>query len=331
MNRKFWQGGLCIALGLMIAAPAIASDALLQYVPEKVTAVVSINFNRIMNLPVMKKVRKENADVKKEFAKIDSKLKRWNLTVDSAVTDVMIFAVDENSFGAVGTTNVKEKDLPEVLKIFSEDHEIKVVKKTIAGKKCYVTQQESSAGNKPVAITYLKPNVFLMSEESRFAKVVNDMKGKKVSANKVIMGQIVELNQKAPLWAAFEVPKDNKQKGPMANVNSGGLSVDVLKNGAVVIDGDLECKDEQSVGMLQMQMQMMLMALASTVAQQDPQMAPEISKAIKIEGKKNHIKLNINIPKDLQDKIQNSVKKIQEKRNSMPAGGMMMPPAPPKK
>jgi hypothetical protein len=141
--------------------------------------------------------------------------------------------------------------------------------------------------------------------------VLDELKKSNVTKNKKMMAWKKDVTPEALVWAMFDLPKTTKpkQKNPMMagpeNVEGGMLSLSMKGKDKKDIDLDLvlECKDQQTSGMMLMQAKMLIGCLAMSSSQNNPELAMELNKAIVINSEGKNLKAKVSLPKSLQDKL----------------------------
>jgi hypothetical protein len=324
---------LLLAAVAMLSVALSAGDELLKFVPKDVDVVVSVNAEKIINLPLFKDMR-EKADFQKDYKDLELKLKKYGYKPEQVLKSAAFFGAKDGESGLVADTAVKEATLEKMIKdgLFTEH--VKVETKTIKGRKVFVATPVSPADVvKNNMLTYLNPNVVLIADSKDFENILAATAKGNVTANKDLMARKTAVSKDAVIWAVFDLPKSGQPAaapaGPM-----GGNPADQISGGCVAVsfigkdsndidlDATIECIDEKSANQTSMQVNMMKMMLVPQAFKGNPQLGMEMSNALNVTPQGKILKAKVSVPKALQDKIKAHVEKM--KNQPAPAA----PPAP---
>jgi predicted transcriptional regulator len=325
---------MTIAIVTVVALSSIVVSAgtkLVNFVPAGAEGILSVNVSRVLDLPLLKELRKENQDFQMQWLQFEQGLKNLGLSVKDLPTEAMFFfRADKSMSGAVVRTPLNEKNFVALLNRDKSGKKSYSVE-TVAGKKVYVLKGKQ--GNNPaavdkVAISFLAPDVAVVAEKPQMNVVLS---GISKSANKALRSNAAKVNREALAWMVFKqkaqaTPVQPGVPNPLSSVDTVGLSLDLTGKNQKDIDlnAEIVCKDANSASMMAMQAQGMLMMLTANAFQKNPALGNEIGKAIKIKPQGKVLSAKVNVPEPLCKKIR---KYIEENKKAAPVGRPAAGPA----
>jgi len=286
---------------------------------------------------MLKNLRKEQKEVEEGFQEMEKELAKYGFKMSDIPSSIVIFLEDEDKGGALIQTTITEDKFKATLDKALKDVPVSFKTQKLAGKDVYVFKSEQKIDafspmgipdptKKDGVLTYVQSDVVLITDKTCFSSVINSIgKGKLDSKltsrkSKVVKG--------APFWAVFDIKQEAASPGapagdPMSQMGKGitggsaYLNFQGPKQSDIFLGVCLDCIDENSAAMMQMQLQMG-MSMIGMVFQENPQLGMEVQKAIKLEAKGNNLLVNISVPETLIDKIKVHVEKQQSKKKAMP-------------
>ncbi len=283
------------------------AEDLINFVPADTEGLISVDAERLVNLPHLKDLRKENAEFNANWAKFESELDNYGLKTSDLPSRIMVFfkvdAGTQNA-GILALTKIPEAKLVELLK--TNKDKLAYAEKTISGRKAYVISKKAQ-NTDSVVITYLKTNLVLICDEDKaeqFCKAVGKTKNEKlIAADK-------KADQKALINIFFvkdvkPAPADpGMPPNPMESIKSAVIALDLVgkEQKDINLKADLDCADTNGAAQMAMQLKTFVMIMGMQMAQ-DPALSKSVTEAIKIDQKDNNIKIDISVSESLLNKI----------------------------
>jgi hypothetical protein len=318
---------LTIATVAVVSLSTIAVSAgtkLVNFVPAGAEGVLSINVKKVINLPLLKELRKDNLRFQAEWLQFEQGLKNIGLSMKDLPSKVMFFfRLDKSMSGAVVRTPLNEKNFIAVLNSDKSGKKSYSVE-TVAGKKVYVLKGKQ--GNNPaavdeIAISFLAPDVAVVAEKTQMAVILS---GISKDANKVLRTNAAKINSQALAWTVFKqedqaISAQFDLSNPLGSVETFGLSIDLTgtKQKDINLDAEIVCNNANSASMLAMLTKM----LAINAFKQDPALVDDINKAIKINPQGKVLSAKASIPEPLCKKIFQYIGESKKAAPVAPAAG----------
>jgi hypothetical protein len=316
---------LSVAVAFVFVANTIATagENLLNYVPEKSQVLVFAKLRDFLQLSLISELKEKNAKFKESLDQLEKGFKDKNITLEQLVGSIAVFSMEGDNVGVVFTTKISEAKLKELLSDKSVSKEgIKFTETKMNGKNVIVIETPVKSSDIPTnvdldkqsVITYLKKDLVLLTEKDCFGKVIEAITKSNITKNKKMMAWKKDIPANALLWAMFDLPEKQDQKtppnpmmGPGPDSIEGGmlaLAFTGKDKKDIMLDIVLDCKDEQTSGMMAMQAQGAIGLIAMQSNAQNPELAMELSKAISIKNNGKKLNAKISLPKSLQDKLE---------------------------
>ena len=308
------------------------AENIINYVPAEANGVFKIDAERLLKLPLIEDLRKENKDFKDNWTKFESELKKYGLkTSDLPSKLIMFFNVGPGTQDAgvlALSEKINEAKLVKLLK--ANKTTVSYTEKTIAGRKAYIVSQKDEKNKDKVAITYIKENLVLLCDEKKaeqFFKAVGKTKNNKLiasdkKADKKALASVLYV--KTAKAAPAPAPGMTAPQNPADTINSATIALNLVGNNQkdISLKADVECIDKTNAAQLAGQMKMMTMMMTMQFAQ-NQELSQALTEAIKVEQKEKNVNINISVPETLMKKIQAA---MEEKKKQ--AQARRMAPAP---
>jgi len=308
----------------------------LKSVPGNITALFSIDVKRLIKLPIIQEMRKNNQEFNTGMLDIENKLKSQGILIDKLADKLYIFAVDEKNYGAVFSTEIKESQMEGLFaEVMKTNKNALIDTKLISGKKVFILNNNSSADNslrtKEVTVmTYLQNDVILFSTQDQITDIYKKIKDSNITSNKKFIDRKDTVDKNAIAWLIFDLPPNKthaKNNNMMlaaydGKVNGGNIALTLTgkENKDIGIDANLECVDAQTSSMMALQ----LNALMMFAVPQNAQFASDLAKAVKIQATDKNVTGKIFLSAELQGKLKDFFNQQQQQGAmnpmQMPAG-----------
>jgi len=327
---------LSFAAALIVPCQAADLQGLLKNAPQSSTVIVAADLGRIVNLPAVKEMRKEDPKFDKEFQELELKLGAQGLTIDQFASGLVVFANEGGDFsGLLISTKLGDAKLESLLKgeIFGSPSSSYSVE-TVSGRKTYILKgakppilseanaipgleaKIDNASGKTIALCFLDPETLLAIDRNDLEKYFAAQKGvaERLSARK---GSI---DAEAPLWGVIDIPKkQDAQQGnlsPMAMMDkvvgaAFSLNLKGQTQEDLYIKLCLECQDKAAAAFTTTQIQQLLFMLTMASSQKNPQLSGQLMNAIALSNADKNVLIDINLPKKLLESIKDSLKPQQ--------------------
>lgn len=345
MKKMFLCLAATAAFVFAASTNAKAGENLLTYVPEKSEVLIYAELASILQLPMIKDLKKENDDFRESYDNLEKGLKEKGLKLEDLIHSIAVFSMKGDNSGAVFTTSVSESKLKEILSDKGVSKEgIKYKEAKMNGKNVLIIETPVKNGSIPGSsvslekqsvLTYLKKNLVLLTEKSCFGTVVDQIKKSNITKNKKMMAWKKDVSPDSLVWAMFDFPPKPKKNPPQQpnptmgpdisdSILGGMLSLSLSGKDKkdITLDVVLDCKDEKTSRMMAMQAQFAIGGGAMAMCNGNPELAMEVSKAIVINPEGKKLKVKLSLPKTLQDKIKEHAEKMKNAPQQAAPGGM---------
>lgn len=307
----------------------------LKSVPSDITALFSIDVKKLIKLPIVQEMRKNNQEFNTGMLDIENKLKSQGILIDKLADKLYIFAIDEKSYGAVFSTEIKESQMEGLFaEVMKTNKNALIDTKLISGKKVFVLNNNNSPAEKSprakevTVMTYLQDDVILFSTQDQIVDIYKKIKDSNITSNKKLIGRKDTVDKNAIAWLIFELPqnKTHSQNNNMmlaaydGKVSGGNIALTLTgkESKDIGIDANLECIDAQTSSMMALQ----LNALMMFALPQNAQFSSDLVKAVKIQANDKNVTGKIFLSSELQGKLKDFFNQQQGAMNPMqiPAG-----------
>jgi hypothetical protein len=339
---------------LLASAPGLFAASnldLLKEAPQSSSAAIAADISKLLELPAVQDARNRDQELEKQFQELEAKLAKHNLKITDMVSNFVVFSDDIGSFGGLlASSSLGEEKLEALLKgeIFgSPTSEYSI--ETIAGHKTYIlkgakpkdlipgqgklpgsAQLDSlmkQSQEKTVALTFLSKDTLLVIGREDYEKYLAAPKG----LSKDILARAATVDDKAPVWGVFSLPKKalnpsqapnsfaEKISGVAFSINSKPIPKDDL-----CVKVSLECIDDASAAFAASQIQTMVMAMTFSAAQNPQSPVAELVNALILDNKGRFVTLELPISKKTLEKLN----KRQQPQQAPQLQGQATPGAP---
>lgn len=331
---------LGVALAVSAFIPHLASgsaqqdEALLAAVPESSEMIFSLDVARVIDLPLVNELRKNDPEASKQFTELEAKLAKHGLKLKDFASSIMVFAKEDGFGGGIVSTKIGEQKLESFLKgeIIGTPSQFSV--ENIQGRKVFILSgaekslipdpalaaaltagiDSDPAQQKSVALTFIAPEQLLFMEKSNLDAYFAAKKG----APQSLLKRKEPLESGSLFWGVMKLPKtadansaDASQNPllpltPAASKVSGAafaLNFTGQTSEDISIKLSLDCVDKAAAAAQSMQIQQMIWALSMASQASDPQTGMQLMNAVKVNTKENNILLDIFLPKTLIEKL----------------------------
>ena len=318
MKKKIMLSIVCVAAMIFNVN---AGGKLLDYVPAGVDGVVSISIKQIIDIPVFKEKRTTDPEVKKQWAKFESGLKEYGMTVNDLPSQALIFfSKDQKINGAVFKTTLSEQRFAEILNKAQQKQKNLYTTRKLNGKTVYVLNKNNKLlsraqlakmqGGKVPALTFLSADVAIVGEDKILDNIVGAIKSNGATVKR-LLGKSADVNRKAPIWLVFRNTKNAAAKlgqrpDMMDGITGLGLSLDFTgaKKRDIGLNAQVSCRDTNAAAQMGMQLQGMVMMMSAMAFKDNPQLGGEVGQAIKVKTSGSNIAIKIGITEQLGNKLQ---------------------------
>lgn len=314
----FKLAAVVCALTFSLLAPSVfsAPSDPMKFVPSDSTALFSIDVKKLINLPIVQDMKKNNADFNRGMLEIETKLKAQGIQLEKLADKMYIFSIDENSYGAVFSTDVKESQMEALFnEAMKTNKNSQVDSQIISGKKVFILNNNGDVpsigamqSKEVTVLTYLKDDIILLSTKEMLPSIYKKINASNVTDNKKFIAKKDAIDKNAIAWLIFDVPKNlapNQSSNPMlaaydGKVNGGSVSLTLSgqESKDIGIDATIECADAQTSAMMAMQVNAMMMFMP-----QNASFSAELPSAIKVQAAGNNVTAKIFMNAALQEKI----------------------------
>ncbi|MBN2643411.1 MAG: hypothetical protein JXR78_17300 [Victivallales bacterium] len=315
---------LLLVLSVMSLGVFAKINGSLKFVPSNADGVICIDVAKGVKSSALTEIRKENSQADASFVEVENELKKYNLRIEDVAKDLTAFVSMKGVNGAIITSGITPDVLDRMVKDgmaakMSEDAKVDIQK--IGGKTVYVVSAGNANDVDPIpgfqtpdktALTFLDKDRILITDLKDLSSILDSLKVSNMDANSAFKTALKEVNTSAMVWMLFNIPVgiENPQ---FKDVDSVSVSLDFCETQKDVdINACVRCKSEQFAQQLTQQAKMMLMMAGGMAFQDDPQLAMDVTSALKISNNAKDVKLKFNIPKPLQDRL----KAFAEKKNA---------------
>ena len=325
---------LLLVLSVMSVGAFAKVNGSLKFVPSNADGVIFIDVTKGMKSNALRDLRKDDQLADSSFVEAENELKKYNLKIDDVAKNITAFVSIGGAKGAVINSGITPEVFGQMVKDgmatkISEDAKVDI--QQIEGKTVYVMSSESVSTimdfipgfefPRKVALTFLHKDRILISDLNDLSSIINSLKVSSMDAKPAFKSALKDVNTSALAWMLFNTPANNKNPRLM-DVSSANMALDFSETKKDVdIKACVRCRNEQLAQQLTQQAKMAAMMFVAIKFQDDPQLAIDVTSALKINNEANDVKLNVNIPKQLQDRL----KAFAEKKNAEKAAPAATP------
>lgn len=341
-----------------VASAVWAGNDLVKYVPTDASMVLRADTKKLMALPAVKKAIDDPNN--KEMSEVKKTIGKYGLRINDLADSALLFLTPNKTkmqpdAGLLVETRVTQSDAKKLIQEAMEKQKnakATMVSEKIAGKEVFVFKgnegQLISSGpmsmNGDGAMTYLAPNVALITSKVKMGDYLNSLK-KTVSTTPKLLAIKTSVKGKGLVWGRVNVedfkslagspppgPNGMQQPNPMEQIKTCSFSVNMggQKKEDLIMLFDFDCVDDQASHDLSTKMQQAILLIAAFF-QQDPQLGLELGQSIKINQNGKNILINIDLKKHVLDKLyamMNQQAAAMGGAPGMPAPDTEPPPAP---
>jgi len=307
-------------LGLLAGAAAVvaADEAIMKFVPEQAQGVLVINVKALWTSPLMKEFRTLNQEADLRLTQVESELNRYQTSLPDLFGKVAVFMTGKESGGLVVETAVSETAFNVMLdKQFGQtlNASLNIAKSTQGSRTVYainpsgnheLIQKVQQAG---LLMTYLDPTHVLFLESKDLAGVLAQLTQSNLTRSAAWQKRLQTINTQATLWCCFDLSDELKKADPtggnpamamLSAVKAVDFSLDLTgKDQSIVFAGCLTCNEAPAAATLAQQMQMVTAIGLNSAFAADPQLAANLTGAMKIAAADKQIKLNLTLTEKL--------------------------------
>ncbi len=273
--KRLFTALTALALGfaaLQASAAAPAAD-LKNIVPSSSGIVVGLDMAALLDLPFVKEARAKSPELDKQFKELESKLAARKLSIQSALSYLLVFADKDGKAqtgGVLIRTAMTDKNVEALLKgeIFATPSSTYKVE-TVQGHKTYVLSnakassiipgQEALAGGIPggqldklmdagegktLALCEMGGGVYVIVDRADLDKYLSAPKG----LSQTCVARLLHVDTASPVWGVFELPERPQANNPAPNAFAERLtgfafSITPKPNGDLFAKAGIECLD----------------------------------------------------------------------------------------
>ncbi len=310
------------AFGLLLlaffAVSAVAEDVLLKFVPAGTEYVVSVDVEALRKTSLLRPLDASAAE-----SGVDAIREEFEREHGFRLEDCsrLLFAGGGKRLrGMLVQTGVPEPVLTERLRKLGD----RFSTSTDQGRTFYhlLTTDSIPDLRRTITATYLAPDVILASEHKYIGPFLLAGLGKSPT--------IQAAPGKPPVWSFFDIDAmtggKKKKKRDIAAILLNGVrtirvELNTMEKSGWKITGEALCKDAASARNAAMQLPLYLQFGASVLFADDPNLATELMNQLKVTPENERVRLELNIPGELADRIRGFLESQAAKR--------LAPPPPP--
>jgi len=305
----------------LLALSMFSAEEGLKFIPQNSSSVIFLDFGSLVELPFCKELQKADSNLGETCDSFESTLNKKGLKLKDLFKSVTVFTLEDESAAAIIKTGVNEETFE---KMFGAG-EFKTVTSSsdiIKGKKVFVISPDKKTGKMPeddeIATTflYLNQDTMLVTDKTEIQKF-SDICAK-LNKNIESDGKFVALRKKvskdAIAWAVFsninkgqDAASNDEEPDMSSQIKSGCISVNFSgqKKMDLNFEGNFECVSQQASSTMAMQFQGLIGFMCGQFFSTDMALSQDVKNAIKITPKDKDLIINIQLPKALQDKLNN--------------------------